>query len=116
MATEDEQEVQAPQKRKRRSSAEVQAEREAIARARAVTSEAADEPLPAEQRDLTSLGAIAVLANNNVDPAEYSDIYCLMKDCIRMKRKYNLSDNRFMELMNRFDERAPEPQGRGRNR
>lgn len=104
--TEQEQE---PQKRKRRSSAEVQAEREAkaLASAQGVLASAQGSALPPSET-MKPLEAIATLASNDIDPSEYSDMYCLMKDCIRVKRQYNMTDKQFMELMDRFDDRVTE--------
>lgn len=108
--------VEGTTKRKRRSSAEVQAEREAKALAKAQSLLAnipKENPLPPE-REVSPLEAIAILAVNNIKPGEYSDIYDLMKDCIRVKRAYNLSDSKFMELMNRFDDRNVNEDKKGR--
>lgn len=106
-------------RRRRRTREEIQAERELVERARqaAVDVSSVDTaPLPATAEKVKPIDAIAMMAANNINPSEYSDIYSLMKDCIRVKREYCLSDAKFMELMDRFDDRVVEENNNSRRK
>ena len=107
----EEQSGQAPVKRKRRTRAEMEAARAAEEAARNPQPQAQPVALPQSEK-LSPIGAMAMLAENNIKPTEYMDLYDLMKDCIRVRRQYNLSDNQFLELMNRFDDRVVEKKGK----
>jgi molecular chaperone DnaK (HSP70) len=108
----DSQEVEKT-KRKRRSNAEVAAEKAAIAAAKAERELAKSEvPIVVAEVDtlppsgpvkVNPIDAIAILAANDIDPCAYSDLYTLMKDCLAIMKEYNLSDTKFIELMHRFD-------------
>ena len=51
--------------------------------------------------------AISFLGKEGISPGDYSDIYSLLNDCIRVKREYNLSDTKFIALMDSFDSWVP---------
>lgn len=89
-----EQEQETP-KRKRRTRSEIEAE--ALEKAKSVQ---------AQVQQLTTLDVLKEMGRMRIDPAEYSDVYCLMKDCIRFKREHNMSDARFIEIMNSYDDRV----------
>lgn len=92
-----------PIKKKRRTKAEMEAARSVQEAKELVAVVTADTAL----KKLDSVvGAISFLAKAELTPGDYSDIYSLMKDCIQFKRLHNLSDTKFIELMNCFDERC----------
>ena len=90
-------------KKKRRTKAEMEALRNPKE-----TQKIEDEEVsltPAKPID-SVISAISFLSSSGISPGEYSDIYSIFKDCISFKREHNLSDAKFLDLMNCFDERV----------